>query len=169
MKSNDWPSAPAVRFERATEGDARLIVALRRQVWATTYRGLYPDSMIDGFDVPWHVEKELQRIRHPEYSVYRIVKDDCNIGYLTMRKTDTVVLQSLYLLEAYQHQGIGRMAFAFVEQYCQANGADHFVLSCLPENENARRFYEKMGGTLVGADMDNEESWMNSVTYRFAV
>lgn len=33
---------------------------------------------------------------------------------------------------------------------------------------NARAFYEKMGGEVIGADLANEEAWQNSVTYRFA-
>ena len=158
-----------VRFEQATEDDAKTIIELRKRVWATTYRGLCPDSMIDEFDYAWHLEKELQRIRHPQYRVYRIVKDDCNIGYLSTRKTDVVMLQSLYVLEEYQHQGIGRLAFDFVKQYCKENEADSFVCHCLPENWNARKFYDKMGGKVIGEDMDNEESWMNSVIYRFMV
>lgn len=132
-----------VRFELATEDDAQTIIELRKRIWATTYRGLYPDSMIDDFDYAWHLEKELQRIRHPENRVYRIVKDDRNIGYLSMRKTDVMMLQSLYVLEEYQHQGIGRMAFDFVKQYCRENDADSFICHCLPENQNARKFYEK--------------------------
>ena len=158
-----------VRFELATEDDAQTIIELRKQIWGTTYRGFYPDSMIDDFDYAWHMEKELQRIRNPQYRVYRIVKDDCNIGYLSTRKTDVVMLQSLYVLEEYQHQGIGRLAFDFVKQYCKENEADSFVCHCLPENWNARTFYEKMGGMVIGEDMDNEESWMNSVIYRFTV
>ena len=158
-----------VRFEQATEDDAKTIIELRKRVWATTYRGLYPDSMIDEFDYAWHLEKELQRIRNPQYRVYRIVKDDCNIGYLSTRKTDVVMLQSLYVLEEYQHQGIGRLTFDFVKQYCKENEADSFVCHCLPENWNARKFYDKTGGKVIGEDMDNEESWMNSVIYRFMV
>ena len=156
-----------VRFELAAEDDAKTIIELRKQIWATTYRGLYPDSMIDDFDYAWHLEKELQRIRHPEYRVYRIVKDNRSIGYLSTRKTDVVILQSLYVLEEYQHQGIGRIAFDFVKHYCRENEADYFICHCLPENWNARKFYEKMGGTIIGEDMDNEESWMNSVIFRF--
>ena len=156
-----------VRFELATEDDTQTIIDLRKQIWGTTYRGFYPDSMIDDFDYTWHLEKELQRIRHPEYRVYRIVKDDRNIGYLSTRKADEVILQSLYGLDEYQHQGIGRTAFDFVKRYCRENAADSFICHCLPENWNARKFYEKMGGKVIGEDMDNEENWMNSVIYRF--
>ena len=158
-----------VRFELATEDDAKTIIELRQQIWATTYRGFYPDSMIDDFDYAWHLEKELERIRHTEYRVYRIMKNGRNIGYLSMRNTGVVMLQSLYILEEYQHQGIGRLAFDFVKQYCKENEADSFVCHCLPENRNARKFYAKMGGKVIGEDTDNEESWMNSVIYRFLV
>ena len=168
-KNCNSPDTGTVKFERATEDDAKIIIELRKQIWATTYRGIYPDNMIDEFDYAWHMEKELQRIRHSEYCVYRIVKNDCNIGYLTTRKTNVIMLQSLYLLEEYQHQGIGQLAFDFVKHYCRENKANSFILHCLPENWNARKFYEKMGGKLIGEDMDNEESWMNSVIYKFTI
>ena len=158
-----------VKFEPATQSDVMTIIELRKQIWATTYRGFYPDSMIDGFDYAWHMEKELRRIRDPDYRVYIIVKAGRNIGYLTIRKTDPVNLQSLYILKEYQRQGIGWTAFDLVKQYCREEGADSFVCHCLPENWKARRFYEKMGGKVIGEDMDNEESWMNSVIYRFTV
>lgn len=157
----------AIRFIPATENDATAIIELRRQIWSTTYRGIYPDDMIDKFDYTWHKDKELQRINHPNYAVYLISKGDCNIGYLTTRKTDVITLQSLYILEEYQHQGIGKHAFEFVRQYCKDNGARSFICHCVPENWSARRFYEKMGGRIIGEDLDNEESWMNSVIYQF--
>lgn len=156
-----------VRFVPASEDDAMTIVALRQKVWASTYRGIYPDSMIDDFDYAWHRDKELQRIRHPAYDVYRIVKGDLSIGYLTMRKAEGIQLQSLYLVDAYQRQGVGRKAFDFIISYCKENNARSFTCHCVPENRNARRFYERMGGRIVGEDLGNEESWTNSVVYQF--
>ena len=124
------PDEGAVGFEPATEDDARTIIELRKQIWATTYRGVYPDSMIDGFDDTWHLKKELQRIRNPQYRVYRIVKDDCSIGYLSTRKTDVVILQSLYILEEYQHQGIGRSRDS--RAYCEIGRLDSVKVSTGP-------------------------------------
>lgn len=72
-----------IHFIPATENDAIAIVELRKQIWSTTYRGIYPDCMIDNFDYPWHKEKELQRIRRSDYAVYLITIDNLNIGYLT--------------------------------------------------------------------------------------
>ena len=39
----------------------------------------------------------------------------------------------------------------------------------LSENLNARSFYERMGGKVIGQDLTNEERWQNSVTYRFTL
>ena len=77
-------------------------------------------------------------------------------------------MQSLYILSEYQRQGIGRAAFDFIKAYCREHGAKFFPCHCVPENLNARAFYEKMGGEVIGADLANEEAWQNSVTYRFA-
>ena len=143
------------------------IVHLRKQVWETTYRGIYPDGMLDNFDYPWHLDKELQRIQNPQYFVYLIEKDGYNIGYLTLRKSKGITLQSLYILQEYQHQGAGRHAFDFVIQFCKEHHARSFVCQCVPENWNARQFYEKMGGKLIGEDLGNAESWMDSVIYQF--
>ena len=156
-----------IHFISASENDVMSILNLRKQIWATTYRGIYPDSMIDDFDYAWHTDKEMRRISNPAYATYFITKDEFNIGYLTIRKTDKVILQSLYILEEYQHQGIGKFAFKFINKYCKNYGTNSFICHCLPDNKNARLFYEKMGGKLIGEDLDNEESWMNSVIYQF--
>lgn len=37
-------------FVEAAKEDVPEIIALRHQIWGTTYRGIYPDDMIDNFD-----------------------------------------------------------------------------------------------------------------------
>ena len=156
-------------FVEAAKEDVPAIIALRQRIWGSTYRGIYPDDMIDSFDWAWHREKELLRINDPAYSVYLLQKDGQNIGYLTIRRMDGITLQSLYILAEYQRQGIGRAAFDFIKAYCGERGAKSFICRCVPENLNARTFYEKMGGEVIGTDLGNKEPWQNSVTYRFTL
>lgn len=111
----------------------------------------------------------LQRIRRPAPDVEIIVEGDWAVGCLTLHRAERITLQSLYILVAHQRQGIGKKAFDFIMRYCAKNGARSFTCQCVPENWNARRFYERMGGRIVGEDLDNAESWTNSVTYRFDV
>ena len=156
-------------FIEASEEDVPSIIALRQRIWGTTYRGIYPDSMIDNFDWDWHREMELLRVHHPAYSVYLARKGRQDIGYLTINEADVITLQSLYISAEYQRQGIGRQAFDFVKAYCRAHQAASFVCHCVPENLNARSFYERMGGKVIGQDLANEERWQNSVTYQFTL
>ena len=43
-----------IRFIPALSADAPLLSQLRQQCWAATYRGVYPNDMIDQFDYAWH-------------------------------------------------------------------------------------------------------------------
>ena len=101
--------------------------------------------------------------------MYLVRKDRQDIGYLTINEADVITLQSLYISAEYQRQGIGRQAFDFVKAYCRAHQAASFVCHCVPENLNARSFYERMGGKVIGQDLANEERWQNSVTYQFTL
>lgn len=103
--------------------------------------------------------KELARVNDSAYSVYLIRKGQQDIGYLTIHQADGVTLQSLYIVSEYQRNGIGRGAFDLVRAYCREHGAQSFICHCVPENHNARMFYERMGGTVIGEDLTNEESW----------
>lgn len=42
---------------RAREDDCEKIARVKRAVWETTYRGIYPDEKIDGFDFSAQAEK----------------------------------------------------------------------------------------------------------------
>ena len=159
----------SVQFKLADVSDAMAIVRLRQQIWSTTYRGIYPDTMIDDFDYCWHIEKEVSRIQRSDFAVYLIEIDHYLVGYLTMSNGVKAILQSLYILAEYQGRGIGKAAIEYVKGYFRNAGRNEFICHCHPENRNARTFYEKMGGVVVCTDMDNEEHWQDSVTYQFLV
>ena len=40
-----------VTFKKAEPTDAPLLAATRQKAWAATYRGIYPDEMIDQYDL----------------------------------------------------------------------------------------------------------------------
>lgn len=103
-------------FVRACSEDVPSIIGLRHRIWSTTYRGIYPDCMIDDFAWDWHREKELARVNDPAYAVYLIRKGQQDIGYLTIHQADGVTLQSLYIVSEYQRNGIGRRAFDLVRR-----------------------------------------------------
>ena len=154
-----------VVFRRAQEEDAAVIAKLRQEIWSTTYRGIYPDDMIDQFDYAWHTQKDAQRIKSPAYAVYLMMQEDHPIGYITLHISVPAHLLSLYLRQEYQHRGIGRRVFSFIQEVFQTRGVSTFTCACQPDNVHAMTFYRRCGGRVVGEDLSNEESWQNSVTF----
>lgn len=39
------------------ESEVSALGVLRQKAWASTYRGIYPDELIDQFDDDWHLGK----------------------------------------------------------------------------------------------------------------
>ncbi len=160
--------AEQVEFVPAEAGDAAAIGRLRQRIWDTTYRGIYPDEVIDRFDYEWHRERDLRKISDPAFTVYLIRYGDEEIGYLIFREADGGVwLQSLYVLREYQHRGIGRQAFSILKDYCRERGLRRLACSCNPHNENAMRFYQRMGGVAVKTDTGHANRQEDGVVFEF--
>lgn len=149
--------------------DAGMIAQLRKQIWSTTYRGIYPHEMIDEFDLEWHRQKDAQRIENPDAAVYLIKQGEQSIGYITLYHSPFPCLLSLYLEEEFQHWGIGHKAMEFVKGYFKKRGTKCFTCQCQPDNTHAMAFYQRNGGYVVKRDLENMESWQNSVTFQFDV
>ena len=157
-------------FVPAKASDAATISALRQRIWDTTYRGIYPDAVIDDFDYDRHQQRDLKKISDPSFTVYLIRDGGEDIGYFVFQDTGTGVwLHSLYVLREYQHRGIGKQAFSILKDYCMEKGISRFACSCSPHNENAMRFYQRMGGVVINTDTGHENRQEDGVTFEFHV
>ncbi len=161
--------AMAITFVLAKIEEAPELSELRRQVWQTTYRGIYPDDMIDNFDYAFHNERNRMFIQSERFVVYFIVNGTEKIGYLILQKKNPLHLQSLYLLKAYRGKGIGTMAFDFVRAYCREHGISHIDLDCHPDNISSLAFYAKMGGIITNRDEGHKNNEENGVRIDFIV
>ena len=159
-----------INFVPAKTSDAPAIGALRQRIWDTTYRGIYPDAAIDDFDYDWHRQRDLKKISDPSFTVYLIKCGEDDIGYFIFRHTGSGVwLHSLYVLREYQHKGIGKQAFSLLKEYCTEREVTRFVCSCSPHNENAMRFYQRMGGVVTKTDTGHGNRQEDGVLFEFSV
>ncbi len=149
--------------------EARLLSEFRRKVWLTTYRGIYPDRMLDEFDFEFHDKKNLSMINSEEFSVYFIEIGGEKAGYLILQHKDPLYVQSLYLLENFRGKGIGRKTFEFIRERCKEKMIEKFYLGCHPQNEKALGFYHKMGGKITARDEGHENNNENNVKIEFDV
>ena len=159
-----------VEFVPAKAGDAAAITALRQRIWDTTYRGIYPDAVISDFDYDWHRQRDQQKISDPSFTVYLIRYGDEDIGYFVFQDADAGVwLHSLYVLREYQHRGIGKQAFLILKNYCREREISRFSCGCSPYNENAMRFYRRMGGVVTKTDTGHENKQEDGVIFEFGL
>ncbi len=157
----------SVEFILADENGAKIIAELRREIWSTTYRGIYSDERIDNYDYEEHRRRDLTRIRDDSYHVYLIVSGGEPIGYFNFLTSETVYIQSLYVRREYQRQGIGKQAFAIIKEYCKTHGFDKFICNCNSHNYPAQDFYRSMGGTVVKRSEGHDDKYDDQITFEF--
>lgn len=158
-----------VCFVPAVESDASAIATLRREVWSTTYRGIYPDEAIDNYDFQSHLEKDRARIADPAFQVYLIKDGETPIGYLNLQERDGLYIQALYILQEYQGRGVGKSAFALVRRYCRQHGLSRFTCNCNAHNLPAQGFYTAMGGEIIARNEGHENRRDDQVTFEFFI
>ena len=140
----------------------REIAEVKRAVWETTYRGIYPDSKIDGFDVDKEAEKFAILVGAEDTHLYVAMADGKIVGYMAYGRnprtadTDCKEIVLLSVLKEYQGKGIGKQLFDLGKEGLK-NQCDHFIIHCNKYNINAQKFYAKMGCTVLSIDTDNPD------------
>jgi len=163
-----------IKVRNASVEDAATIVSTRQKVWDATYRGIYPDEMIDDFDWSWHLEAEKRRLSNPSFHCSILLDGEICVGYVSygviqtgMWKNFSFRLHSLYLLPPYQGMGLGRSLFMMARKACEEMGFDKMFLDCHPDNHNALEFYQHMGGIIAQVDAGHENTQEDSCTIEY--
>ena len=158
-----------IRFVQARAKDAETFTRLRKQMWETTYRGIYPDELIDDYDYARHYERDLARLSDPENHAFLICDGERPIGYYILRAGETLYLQSLYFLPCYRRRGLGREVFRRIEAFAGEHEKSFFTCNCNAHNEAALAFYRAMGGEVVAADVGHANRQEDQLNFRFPI
>ena len=147
--------------------DAKALSYLKKEVWETTYRGIYDDSYIDNYDYGKREEKFKNLIVDTTQEVYVCKDNNRIVGYMVLgaplhESLDgyELCINDLGIDVSYRGQGIGKM---FVD-IAKEKGKKLFNC-CNCYNANAQKFYEKMGGTLIKTSIDETDKAMCQVYY----
>ena len=142
-----------IELKRASQADAVKIAETRRIVWQETYPGIYPDRMLQDYDVQTYALHDAQRISQPGENYYVFLDGDQCVGYFSFGpyhhgtyKDFSLCLNHLYIRKSHQGRGLGKMAFATVDEYCKEQGISEFFCGCNANNLPAMAFYRHMGG-----------------------
>lgn len=156
-------------FRKGEHADAAMLSRLRRQVWDETYRGIYPDEVIDDYDFSLNEEGFIKKILNRDMEMFVIEDGKTPVGYFSFIHSDRVHVMQLYLLRSHRGRGTGKTALDIARSYCKEHGVTHYTVNCNEHNLPARGFYEHMGGVITAVDGGHADRREDQVTYRFEV
>lgn len=147
-----------VIFRKATFDDCRNLSKLKRDVWLTTYTGIYPQEKLDGYDVDKNESIFRSFVERQDIELFLAESNGETIGLMTVGRPYKLYeeyeqeVALLYIRKDFQRQGIGRKFLEIARDEVRQKGFDRFVLAVNDRNENAIAFYLAMGGTIVCQD-----------------
>lgn len=138
-------------IRNAEESDTEQVGMTHYKAWMETYTGLLPEKFLAGRSP----EKSIATFRRSKCSNLVVAEIGGEIvgfcGWGEFReRTDgdgrpMGEIQGIYLLDAYKRNHLGRRMMDFAEEQLKDGGYRKVGLWVLSTNENAIRFYEKLG------------------------
>ncbi|MCM3388828.1 GNAT family N-acetyltransferase [Ureibacillus chungkukjangi] len=143
-----------MQVRKAVMADAAGIAKVHVDSWRTTYKGIIPDDFLN--KLSYEQRTELWNRNLAEEDNYVAVAEDEEgkiIGFASASKREenstpnSSDLTSIYLLEEYQGQGIGKNILQHIFLHFKSLGLQKIFVDVLAEN-NTRHFYEYYGAKL---------------------
>ncbi|MFF5367595.1 GNAT family N-acetyltransferase [Streptomyces sp. NPDC013187] len=142
--------------------DCDRVAEIRVGGWRGAYRGLIPQSYLDGLSVEEDAERRRTHLSQSDGSVVNLVAEGTDgelVGWACHGpyRGGEVLTQGAELYAIYVHpdqvgRGVGRALLTESVARCSAAGHGRLLLWVLKENDRARRFYERAGFRVDGAE-----------------
>ena len=151
---------PKITISPASPADASGVSCTNVICWKETYRGIFPDEILDSLDFHKGIEsrrKQLEdEIRERKEITYVAENDRKEIvGFTNVGSADDPLncttkaeIRTIYLLKKYQGMGLGKKLFLTAIGWAKEHDFRSLRLWVLERNAT-RGFYEKMGGMIT--------------------
>lgn len=164
-----------MKIRQAQKSECREIAEIKKRIWESTYRGIYPDSKIDGYDIKEQSEKFARLIDDKNLFLY-VAEEDNNIAaYMCCGKRyreshgENYEIFLLNVLKEYQGRGIGTALFYEGCNILKSMGANEALIACNKYNFSAQKFYESKGCKKFCVDDDREDKSLPQIYYKFSI
>ncbi|MFF5965601.1 GNAT family N-acetyltransferase [Streptomyces collinus] len=145
-----------------TLADCHRVAEIRVGGWRSAYRGLIPQSYLDGLSAKEDAEQRRTYLAQGGGSIVNLVAEDtggeivgwaCHGPYREGEvRTEDAELYAIYVHPDQVGRGVGRALLTESVARCSAAGHGRVLLWVLKENDRARRFYERAGFRADGAE-----------------
>ncbi|WP_342526705.1 GNAT family N-acetyltransferase [Chryseomicrobium sp. FSL W7-1435] len=140
-----------MRIRRAILEDAEQIAKVHVDSWRTTYKNIIPQAFLDGLSYSKRIPLWEMNLSRPENYVLVAENEHSQIvGFADTSKRaenvhpNSLDLTSIYLLEEYQGQGIGRALLQELFAYYKSQKVEKVFVEVLADNKT-KYFYEAFG------------------------
>jgi ribosomal protein S18 acetylase RimI-like enzyme len=139
----------------ATIDDIPAISRVNVDSWRTTYRGIVPADFLQALSYSRQEERNKRYSAEPGICLVAELPGKGVIGYVrggaerSKHPDFQVEVYALYLLQQYQHQGIGTALLRHWFAAQESRGFHSALVWVLEQNKPAVGFYKRMGGRFV--------------------
>lgn len=164
-----------MKIRLAQQSECTTIAEIKRCIWQSTYRGIYPDSKIDGYDIREQSKKFERLIDDKNLFLYVAEEDNNIVAYMCCGKRyreahgENYEIFLLNVLKEYQGKGIGTVLFLEGCKILRSMGAEEIFIACNKYNFAAQKFYENRGCKRFLEDNDREDKSLPQVYYKIPV
>jgi ribosomal protein S18 acetylase RimI-like enzyme len=148
-----------MRIRAATDHDAQAIGHVHVEVWRFAYRDILPEAYLASLSPEERAGQWHSLLKDPASSTRFVLvvvneRDDV-VGFAAAgpQRSDEPEYQgelyALYVLPLHQRRGLGRALVRAVAHWLLAGGMSSMSLWVLESNASARRFYERLGGSMA--------------------
>jgi len=149
-----------IRLQEILLQDQQKLIDLVRRVYTPIYKHLWNKEncewYLNRFYSEENLEKELNELEAEYFFVIfksqyvGILRIDYNKPLIGFSKESNVYLHRIYLGYEAQGKGIGKALFNWVEERAKEKGKDSIWLKAMDTQEQALRFYTKLGYENIG-------------------
>jgi len=152
-----------IKIRAATPPDAKEIARIHVDTWRAAYKDIVPGEYLANLSYAESQQMWRRIISEGDQAGCVFVAEEGGtlLGFSSGRARTRFsqglteyngVLETLYVLPSRQGEGIGRRLVGAIAGCLAEIGVLSMLLWVLEENKNARRFYESLGGTLLGEE-----------------
>lgn len=163
-----------ISYRLAEYKDCLDLAIVKKQVWETTYRGIYPDNSLDNYSIERNIAIFEKIIDNPDINLFVALDSEKVVGFMDIGRPFRSYMDYkqelglLYILKEYQRRGIGKRFMKLAYDTVKMNGYNEFFVSCNSQNVNGRRFYEAIGGKIININ-DLESTANNDIKFLFTL
>lgn len=164
-----------LKLRHATVQDAEEIALLHADSWRRNYRGMMRDEFLDGDMVQDRLSVWSERLLSGTPNQLVVVAEDGGAidGFVCVFGDDDArwgsLIDNLHVRRDIQGRGIGRQLMHEAAGWVAINYPDRgLYLWVMQANDNAQRFYERLGGTNQGAEVHENAERGAAHVFRYA-